>query len=612
MMILAKQTGSDENHKYKIIASIPFEMIFVNSIFDAIGAENQIEIVHIGSAKFILCTDSAYSKNIWVKAFKKATDMWLKNTNASRQVMCDRKSVVVEQHHQSHETDVESQATEASPSSITTILTTTQMEATPISTAIDLSIANTSETTLIAQCCGEEDIAIKDPVKVGPNTHEAGKGRLTESKINIDEKDLQKTTAVINKEVELLFTDDAGRHGNKGQSLDMLKMTSTSNIVNRATQPSEKLTSDIDLLCLKERRTRSVCNIEAAQPIAVKLQSSPLKRTAVTSNPFIVQDAQHKTVPAFPYSRTSTHGRAQSARPVALLVKNIEQQKLSAFPISPSNDMKNDLESKIEHFNSLQKTAIHVLKSPIKHVIPNKVTSPGVDKASYSKEISQELQSLRSGLNKTGKGVVITGTDSENLKPSNFRNTYQNNTNSSTKSNEFLNKLRAGNDLGSVPEDAQTDNAKKQGGAFNVNRPVKSVIICEVSKHTGKAGKDYVYSLKVLHMSGETKASTIYHTYEDFFDFHLKLLGHFPEEAGLSVGGSTLKQNSKGEIIIPSRIIPDLPGQMMYVSDALATSRIGLLQEYLKEILCLPAKIVRSPVAMSFFRDNGKKAQSLL
>ncbi len=67
----------------------------------------------------------------------------------------------------------------------------------------------------------------------------------------------------------------------------------------------------------------------------------------------------------------------------------------------------------------------------------------------------------------------------------------------------------------------------------------------------------------------------IRHTYDDFFDLHLQLIGNFPEEAGVSVGFS---RNSGS---VTRRIIPDLPAQMMFVSEAIARNRIPRLQEYI-------------------------------
>jgi hypothetical protein len=68
----------------------------------------------------------------------------------------------------------------------------------------------------------------------------------------------------------------------------------------------------------------------------------------------------------------------------------------------------------------------------------------------------------------------------------------------------------------------------------------------------------------------QTECYVVFMTFEDFFDFHIQLLGHFPAEAGI---------NSS------SRIIPDIPGQVMFVSESLALERKRMLTDYLKVLL---------------------------
>ncbi|KAJ3334259.1 Myosin 10A, isoform D [Blyttiomyces sp. JEL0837] len=146
------------------------------------------------------------------------------------------------------------------------------------------------------------------------------------------------------------------------------------------------------------------------------------------------------------------------------------------------------------------------------------------------------------------------------------------------------------------------------------NKPIKRVMVAEVLKQSGQkqGSKDYIYSIRVFYVGPaavETTYSIIYHTFEDFVDFHLQLIGHFPEEAGLQLRPSLPNQTGDNA---PQRIIPELPGQMMFVSEAVAKARIGLLQEYAKAVIALPQKISRSPVVMQFFRQDGKKAGALV
>lgn len=101
----------------------------------------------------------------------------------------------------------------------------------------------------------------------------------------------------------------------------------------------------------------------------------------------------------------------------------------------------------------------------------------------------------------------------------------------------------------------------------------------------------------------------IFLTYEDFFEFHLQLLFHFPEEAGttssvnalsssafnadifvkrnLSKSISSLQSETKGtEDPTHERVLPDLPIQMMFVSGKVAKERMETLQTYLQVIYC--------------------------
>ncbi|KAI8807074.1 Phox homologous domain-containing protein [Cladochytrium replicatum] len=139
-----------------------------------------------------------------------------------------------------------------------------------------------------------------------------------------------------------------------------------------------------------------------------------------------------------------------------------------------------------------------------------------------------------------------------------------------------------------------------------LNKPVRSVVISECFRKNHGSAKDYIYVMDVTYITSET--NEIRHTYEDFFDFHLQLIGHFPEEAGVRIG--LLRHDSPQEST--KRLIPQLPGQIMFVTDAVAKSRISPLQEYLKAVLVLPPKISRSPWVLSFFRTNGKNAAAAI
>ncbi|KAJ3270899.1 bud emergence protein 1, partial [Borealophlyctis nickersoniae] len=161
-------------------------------------------------------------------------------------------------------------------------------------------------------------------------------------------------------------------------------------------------------------------------------------------------------------------------------------------------------------------------------------------------------------------------------------------------------------DLTTLEEGDRGDKTGTYRASPDVNKPVRRARVLEVVRQSsGKSSNQYVYLIQVHHIGDPpTHSSLIRHTYEDFFDFHLRLLGHFPQEAGLRVGLGL------HDTTVPAqkRIIPELPGQMMFVSEAVAKNRVGGLQNYIESILALPPKISRSPLVMHFFRVDGKNA----
>jgi len=137
----------------------------------------------------------------------------------------------------------------------------------------------------------------------------------------------------------------------------------------------------------------------------------------------------------------------------------------------------------------------------------------------------------------------------------------------------------------------------------NINRPVNEAKIVDVEIVCIESSKKYVYVIEVDR--GLSDIYNVRHTYDDFFDLHLQLIGNFPEEAGVSVGFN------KNNGTVTRRIIPDLPAQMMFVSEAIARSRISRLQEYINTILKLPGKISKHPLVMNFFKTDGKWSTSV-
>lgn len=100
--------------------------------------------------------------------------------------------------------------------------------------------------------------------------------------------------------------------------------------------------------------------------------------------------------------------------------------------------------------------------------------------------------------------------------------------------------------------------------------------------------KHYVY---VIHVSWTDGSVTIiYRRYSKFFDFHMKLLATFPDEAGSR---------------IPSqRTIPFLPGKKVFGRShtrEVALKRMNQLDEYCRLLVKMPGKISNSEEVITFF-----------
>jgi len=89
--------------------------------------------------------------------------------------------------------------------------------------------------------------------------------------------------------------------------------------------------------------------------------------------------------------------------------------------------------------------------------------------------------------------------------------------------------------------------------------------------------------------NGEIRSLCRY--YEDFYDFQIKLLEFFPNEAGRS---SSANSNQK-------RILPFIPGPLTYVTDKITKKRQVDLNDYVKDLIQLPQYISQSNYVKKLF-----------
>ncbi|ORX44302.1 hypothetical protein BCR36DRAFT_127473 [Piromyces finnis] len=220
-------------------------------------------------------------------------------------------------------------------------------------------------------------------------------------------------------------------------------------------------------------------------------------------------------------------------------------------------------------------------------------------KVNFGKTLLSPKSPLASGMPYNLQGL---NNNSYNTTTSINNNNNNNNNNNSINNNK---NITAKNISPLAPKDVSSNKPFKIGtNSSNINRPVNNAKIVDVKNICIDSTKKYVYAIEVDR--GLSDISTVHHTYDDFFDLHLQLIGNFPEEAGVSLGFSNKNSNS-----VSRRIIPDLPAQMMFVSEATARNRISGLQEYINTILHLPGKISKHPLVMNFFKTDGKWSASV-
>ncbi|VEU23814.1 DEKNAAC104973 [Brettanomyces naardenensis] len=112
----------------------------------------------------------------------------------------------------------------------------------------------------------------------------------------------------------------------------------------------------------------------------------------------------------------------------------------------------------------------------------------------------------------------------------------------------------------------------------------KEVNIESFSPTNGK----YWYLVRVVLSDGSTRCLCRY--YEDFFNYHQRILAAWPQEGG--------KYDSKDH---KERIIPFIPGPVMDVSESLCHRRMVDLDMYLRTLRELPEYISRSVLVNSFY-----------
>ncbi|TKY88336.1 hypothetical protein EX895_002688 [Sporisorium graminicola] len=94
---------------------------------------------------------------------------------------------------------------------------------------------------------------------------------------------------------------------------------------------------------------------------------------------------------------------------------------------------------------------------------------------------------------------------------------------------------------------------------------------------------------------GEERDLILYRLYEDFYEFQIALLDHFPSEAGRET-------DANGQA--SERILPLMPGPLDVVDDLITSQRRVDLDQYIVELCSLPEYIMRSELVRLFFEPR--------
>ncbi|KAJ3211735.1 Myosin 10A, isoform D [Dinochytrium kinnereticum] len=520
MLIMAKPFGSD-HEKLKLVAMVPFDMILINSLPEDRG--NLIEIVHINAAKFTLEAESNEVKEAWVNAFQDATDSWmaLKKRGAGIEVQ-ERVLRTLAMSDISDKPVLKS----APP-----------LPKNPSEAIGDNAAEGHEEQENVAPCSVEESLHQKAlSIDIQPNQATT---KLTPNEFSLAVKpqiEVPTQTKSLSSSTNSMATDDV-----VDSAVHLSPPKSINSIADQSTEPSKA-----DTVSSQSR-----------------LDSSPIRLSSrLATNYFIVQDLNSSRL-----HPTATHARSITVEAPAVICS-------SASSISPSSSFSNRVNAQITLSPS------------------NGASTPSISpSSSFQRPLATASRPVKAGPMDLNRKPNVPSFISD--KPGVTRNLTASRPRTksiSEKPDEAKLALVAPRNglrnSASSMESAKADGGQKAAQLStkkpNINRPVKFAAIADVTR---KNSKDFVYTLHVQY-TGQAEPNILYiiqHTYEDFFDFHLQLIGHFPEEAGVSSGKKdvafkSLPDNEAGS----KRIIPELPGQMMVVSEAVAKTRIDMLQSYIQ------------------------------
>ncbi|KAJ3116908.1 Myosin 10A, isoform D [Phlyctochytrium bullatum] len=571
MLLVAKSIGGSSNPidassatstdgKLKLVAMVPFDMILINSLPEDMGNHppNLIEIVHINAAKFTLAAESSEAKEAWVTAFKEATDTWMSLKKRGAGVEVQERVL-----RTAAMSDVSSRQVQAPTASLP---------------ALPKKPDGAKEK--------KQHVEIKEESADRPQDAEEPAAKPTQI------SSLAETKQASTNSISLDNLNTAKKPPAKAPKPSL--KTSSATDVRAISSPQASPDSPLVDSAVSIFGSKSAIASEPAEQPSTTTSNPNLSATSrvssrLATNYFIVQDLHSLRPPTSSTgSLTASHARAATFDPTASSPLHASAGTIS---LSPSSSVSIRL--------NLQAGADTTAPSPTSISPSPSFTRPLATASrpvaagpSLDRRINIPSSFLAGGAPPRNAGYL--GVPGSRLRTKSI----------SDKTEESpVARVNTGRVSATSMEFTKVDTVAREPEIATkkptINRPVKSATIVDVVRKTEKNGKDFVYTTRVQYV-GQTEPNVVYiiqHTYEDFFDFHLQLIGHFPEEAGVGTGagggkGGVFKQGSAGSTSDDGeaggkakRIIPELPGQMMVVSEAVAKTRLEMLQTYVESVL---------------------------
>ncbi|KAJ3151792.1 Rho guanine nucleotide exchange factor 4 [Geranomyces variabilis] len=579
MFVLAKSVGGD-GEKLKLTEMVPFDMIYIN--IPSVGTDHLIEIGHVNAGRYVLALETEKQKAEWIAALKEATKSLLASKNR------------VSPSAATAAASTASATSTASPSSAGSSISTSIFSSSPSLPEIQsLSAIELPRMDAIAEASArivqrEEDEHEDEDEDVG--MLELPKPPAGEEEEDEDEEPDHEQEEVVDDVVVKHEVTDA-EAAPPAQALRSFQNQRVS-VIPAQPAPAALRPTSLPKSGLRQPMAPAPTLPSAPPPSAVAAASNPVSRGPP---PAVAPRPPHLQPPRRPSS--SPDEKVDITKKPENVANGSE---LPALPPLPQKVAAATLGAAEAPGTKTPPAANRRLSQRFAEN-PFIMNDHTIGPATYKAPPAAHAETASTASSSPAPAPLVAG-HSEQIKPPPLTRT------------------------------ATATSSSSIGGTHR-NRPVRRAQITDVTR---APQKDYVYHIQVFHdapadqaaqQQQQQQAPVIRHTYDDFFDLHMQLLSHFPEEAGVAAslpsradssaevdmpGGWSSKHSSIASSHStpspPKRIIPELPGQMMYVSEAAAKARIPSLQSYIQGILVLPPKISKSPVTMTFFRSDGKHA----